>query len=74
MSCETQEDIDRYWERLLEGGKAMACGWLKDRFGLCRQIAPRRIGELIRHRKAMEAMMGMVKLDLAALETAAGEG
>ena len=74
VSCETQEEIDGYWDKLMEGGKAMACGWLTDRFGLCWQVTPRRLGELIRHPKAMEAMMGMVKLDIAALEAAAREG
>lgn len=49
----------------------MACGWLTDRFGLCRQIVPRNIGELISHTKAMEAMMKMIKMDRHALEAAA---
>lgn len=74
VRCDTQEEIDRYWAKLLEGGgKPMACGWLTDRYGLCWQIVPRNIGELIDHPKAMQAMMGMVKLDLAALEAAARE-
>ena len=73
VRCDSQEEIDSYWSRLIEGGKAMACGWLTDRFGLCWQIVPREIGELIQHPKAMAAMMGMVKLDLAALEAAARE-
>ena len=51
----------------------MACGWLTDRFGLCWQIVPRNIGELISHPKAMEAMMGMIKMDLPALQAAARE-
>jgi predicted 3-demethylubiquinone-9 3-methyltransferase (glyoxalase superfamily) len=72
VRCDSQEEIDGYWEKLVEGGKAMACGWLTDRFGLCWQVVPRNLGELIRHPKAMEAMMGMVKMDLAALEAAAG--
>ena len=49
----------------------MACGWLTDRFGLCWQIIPRNIEALINHPKGMEAMMGMIKLDLKALEAAA---
>jgi predicted 3-demethylubiquinone-9 3-methyltransferase (glyoxalase superfamily) len=73
VRCESQEEIDSYWDKLVEGGKPMACGWLTDRFGLCWQIVPRKIGELIRHPKAMQAMMGMVKMDLAALEAAALE-
>ena len=75
VSCDSQEEIDGYWDKLMEGGgKPMACGWLTDRFGLCWQIVPRNIGELISHPKAMEAMMGMVKMDLAALEVAARGG
>jgi predicted 3-demethylubiquinone-9 3-methyltransferase (glyoxalase superfamily) len=71
VRCNTQEEINSYWGKLIEGGKAMACGWLTDRFGLCWQIVPRNIGELVSHPKAMEAMMGMIKMDLAALEAAA---
>jgi predicted 3-demethylubiquinone-9 3-methyltransferase (glyoxalase superfamily) len=71
VRCDSQEEIDSYWDKLMEGGKSMACGWLTDRFGLCWQIVPRNIGELIRHPKAMEAMMGMIKMDLPALEAAA---
>ena len=72
VRCETQEEIDRYWSKLLEGGGSeIACGWLKDKFGLCWQVVPARIGELIGHPKAMEAMMQMKKIDIAALEAAA---
>jgi predicted 3-demethylubiquinone-9 3-methyltransferase (glyoxalase superfamily) len=73
VRCDSQEEIDRYWGKLLEGGKPMACGWLTDRFGLSWQIVPLNIGELISHPKAMEAMMGMIKMDLPALEAAARE-
>jgi len=73
VRCDSQKEIDGYWDKLIEGGKAMACGWLTDRFGLCWQIVPRNIGELISHPKAMEAMMGMIKMDLPALEAAARE-
>ena len=73
VRCDSQEEIDGYWDKLLEGGKPNACGWLTDRFGLCWQIVPRQIDELIGHPKAMEAMMGMIKLDLRALEAAARE-
>jgi len=74
VSCDSQEEIDGYWDKLMEGGgRPMACGWLTDRFGLCWQIVPRNIGELISHPKAMAAMMGMIKMDLAALEAAARE-
>jgi predicted 3-demethylubiquinone-9 3-methyltransferase (glyoxalase superfamily) len=72
VRCDSQQEIDTYWDRLMEGGgQPMACSWLVDRFGLCWQIVPRNIGELISHPKAMEAMMGMIKLDIAALEAAA---
>lgn len=71
VSCGTQEEIDAYWARLLDGGGSeIACGWLRDRFGLCWQIVPANIGELVSHPKAMEAMMQMKKLDIAALERA----
>jgi len=74
VRCDSQEEIDSYWDKLMEGGgKPMACSWLTDRFGLCWQIVPRNIQELISHPKAMQAMMGMIKLDLAALEAAARE-
>ena len=71
VRCETQEEIDYYWSKLTEGGSEIACGWLKDKFGLCWQIVPAQILELIRHPKAMEAMMKMYKFDIAALERAA---
>lgn len=71
VRCDSQEEIDSYWDKLIEGGKPMACGWLTDRFGLCWQIVPRNIGELIIHPKAMQAMLGMIKMDLRALEAAA---
>ena len=71
VSCTDQAEIDFYWDRLLEGGKPMACGWLTDKFGLCWQIVPANIGQILKHPKAMAAMMGMVKFDIAALEAAA---
>ncbi len=74
VRCDTQAEIDRYWDRLLEGGKPLACGWLTDRFGLSWQIVPRNIGELISHPDAMQALMSMIKLDLATLEAAARQG
>jgi predicted 3-demethylubiquinone-9 3-methyltransferase (glyoxalase superfamily) len=74
VRCDSQQEIDRYWDRLMEGGgKPMACGWLTDRFGVSWQITPRNIGQLISRPKAMQAMMGMIKMDLAALEAAAQE-
>jgi len=70
VSCETQAEIDGYWSRLGEGGKELSCGWIKDRFGLCWQIVPASIGELLKRPGAMQAMLSMVKLDIAALEAA----
>jgi predicted 3-demethylubiquinone-9 3-methyltransferase (glyoxalase superfamily) len=71
IRCETQEEIDRYWSKLTEGGSEIQCGWLKDKFGLCWQVVPARIGELVGNAKGMEAMMKMKKLDIAELELAA---
>jgi predicted 3-demethylubiquinone-9 3-methyltransferase (glyoxalase superfamily) len=73
VRCDTQEEIDFYWAKLGEGGSEIACGWLKDRFGLCWQIVPARIVELIGSPKAMTAMMQMKKLNIAELERAARE-
>lgn len=74
VRCDSQKELDTYWEKLMEGGgKPMACGWLTDRFGLCWQVVPRNVEELISHPKAMQAMMGMIKMDIAALEAAARE-
>jgi predicted 3-demethylubiquinone-9 3-methyltransferase (glyoxalase superfamily) len=73
VRCDSQAEIDAYWDKLIEGGKPMACGWLTDRFGLCWQIVPRNIGALISSPKGMAAMMSMIKLDLPTLEAAATE-
>src|SRR5579859_3827326 len=59
VRCETQQEIDHYWAKLTAGGSEIACGWLKDKFGLCWQIIPSRIAELLRNSNAMKAMMGM---------------
>jgi len=69
--CDTQEEIDYYWEGLPQGGGEIQCGWLKDKFGLSWQVVPRDIAELTKHPNAMKAMMGMKKLDIAALKAAA---
>jgi predicted 3-demethylubiquinone-9 3-methyltransferase (glyoxalase superfamily) len=71
VNCETQQEIDHYWSKLTEGGSEIACGWLKDKFGLRWQVVPTRIGELLRHPNAMQAMMQMKKFDIAELERAA---
>lgn len=77
VDCEDQKEIDQYWNALLaEGGEPSRCGWLKDRFGVSWQIVPRQLFALLHHAdpnkasRAHKAMMGMEKLDLAALENA----
>jgi len=70
--CESQAEVDEYWEKLTVGGTESQCGWLKDKFGLSWQIVPTRLPELVKNPKAMQAMMGMKKIDLAELERAAG--
>jgi predicted 3-demethylubiquinone-9 3-methyltransferase (glyoxalase superfamily) len=79
IHCEDQAETDRIWSAIKEnGGTEVACGWITDRFGLSWQIVPVRLEELIkdpdpaRAQRAMEAMMTMVKIDIAALERAAG--
>jgi predicted 3-demethylubiquinone-9 3-methyltransferase (glyoxalase superfamily) len=78
VSCETQAEIDTYWEKLLAGGgQTSACGWLKDKYGLSWQVVPEGWEALFtdpdpeRANRAMQAMLGMQKLDIAALEAAA---
>lgn len=77
IECADQAEVDRYWERLGEGGEHGPCGWLKDRYGLSWQVCPTVLQALIadpdeaRRNRAMAAMLGMSKLDIAALESAA---
>jgi predicted 3-demethylubiquinone-9 3-methyltransferase (glyoxalase superfamily) len=72
VRCDSQAEIDHYWEKLTaDGGKESQCGWLKDKFGLSWQIVPGLLPELIRHPAALQAMLKMKKLDIAALELAA---
>jgi predicted 3-demethylubiquinone-9 3-methyltransferase (glyoxalase superfamily) len=73
VRCDTQDEIDHYWAMLTIGGSEIACGWLKDKFGLSWQIVPARLPDLVKHPKAMQAMMKMKKLDIAELERAARE-
>ncbi|HUP36794.1 MAG TPA: VOC family protein [Candidatus Limnocylindria bacterium] len=78
VGCETQEEVDYYWEKLSEGGDeaAQQCGWLKDRYGLSWQVVPNVLGELIsdpdpeRSQRAMRAMLQMKKIDIAGLTRA----
>lgn len=76
VECDTQEELDRYWDALLAGGQPEMCGWLRDKYGLSWQITPRVLGEMMvdpdraKAKRAADAMMKMVKLDIAALEAA----
>lgn len=80
IHCEDQAEVDRFWAALTEGGEEGPCGWLKDRYGLSWQVTPVRLLELIqdpdagRAQRAMQAMMGMKKIDIAAVEAAADAG
>ena len=78
VNCDTQDEIDHYWEKLSEGGdpKAQQCGWLKDRYGVSWQVVPRGMAEMLKDpasaaaKRAMEAVMKMKKLDIAELQKA----
>lgn len=71
VRCDTQEEIEDYWAKLTAGGSEIQCGWLRDKFGLCWQVVPGHLGDLLKNPKAMQAMMQMKKLDIATLERAA---
>jgi predicted 3-demethylubiquinone-9 3-methyltransferase (glyoxalase superfamily) len=77
IMCGDQEEVDRYWSRLSDGGEEGPCGWLKDRFGVSWQVVPTRLNELIadpdtaRAQRAFQAMLGMKKIDIAEVERAA---
>jgi predicted 3-demethylubiquinone-9 3-methyltransferase (glyoxalase superfamily) len=71
VRCDSQQEVDEYWSKLSAGGSEGQCGWLKDKFGLSWQIVPARLPGLVKHPKAMQAMMKMKKLDIAELERAA---
>jgi predicted 3-demethylubiquinone-9 3-methyltransferase (glyoxalase superfamily) len=73
VRCDTQEEIDNYWSKLTAGGREIQCGWLVDKFGLSWQVVPVRLPDLLKHPRAMQAMMKMKKLDIAELERAARE-
>lgn len=74
--CDTQEEVDHYWNSLIEGGFSQACGWLKDRYGVSWQITPRVLLEGLSHpdperaSRAMQAMLDMIKIDVATIEAA----
>lgn len=71
VRCDSQEVVDDYWAKLLAGGKEIQCGWLVDKFGMYWQITPARLPELVKNPKAFQAMLKMVKIDIAELERAA---
>ena len=79
VHCETQQEIDHYWDKLTAGGKPVQCGWLKDKFGLSWQVVPDVLPRLLKDpdpRKAqrvMKAMLHMVKIDIARLQQAADQ-
>jgi predicted 3-demethylubiquinone-9 3-methyltransferase (glyoxalase superfamily) len=79
VNCADQAEIDELWAKLTaDGGKEVQCGWVTDKFGLSWQVVPQNIAELLRGkdaeggRRAVQALMGMVKLDIAALKEAGG--
>jgi predicted 3-demethylubiquinone-9 3-methyltransferase (glyoxalase superfamily) len=77
VHCADQDEVDYYWDKLTDGGEESLCGWLKDRFGLSWQIVPAGMEDILgdpdpaRSQRAMKAMFGMKKLDVAALRAAA---
>jgi len=76
VKCETQEEIDHYWEKLSAGGQKQQCGWVKDKFGVSWQIVPPVLGKLLgdkdpaKSRRVMQAMLKMNKLEIKALQNA----
>ena len=77
VNCETQEEVDHYWEKLSAGGRTDQCGWLTDKFGLSWQVVPTILGKLMssgdarKGERVMKALLQMKKLDVAALQQAA---
>ncbi|MFO0700589.1 MAG: VOC family protein [Nitrospira sp.] len=80
VNCETQAEVDELWEKLSVGGTQQQCGWLKDKFGVSWQIIPSILGELLQDEdeetsgRVMQAMLKMVKLDIAGLKRAYEDG
>jgi predicted 3-demethylubiquinone-9 3-methyltransferase (glyoxalase superfamily) len=78
VMCADQDEIDHYWASLTDGGEESMCGWLKDRYGLSWQVVPEGWADVLhdpdpeRGRRAMQALLGMRKIDIAAIEAAAG--
>ncbi len=80
VSCQDQEEVDHYWNTLVEGGEESMCGWLKDRYGFSWQVVPTALQELLgdpdpdRSQRAMKAMLAMRKIDIEGLRRAADAG
>jgi predicted 3-demethylubiquinone-9 3-methyltransferase (glyoxalase superfamily) len=76
VNCDTQEEVDHFWNKLCEGGQPSQCGWLKDRYGLSWQIVPTVLGELLssqepgKPQRVMQALLQMTKLDIKKLQEA----
>ena len=76
VNCETQEEVDRFWEKLSEGGEEVQCGWLKDKYGLSWQVVPTVLTEMLKDKdpakakRVMEAMLQMKKIDIQTLKQA----
>jgi predicted 3-demethylubiquinone-9 3-methyltransferase (glyoxalase superfamily) len=76
VTCETQEEVDDYWEKLSAGGEKQRCGWLKDKYGVSWQIIPSALGELLgdkdagKAKRVMNAMLQMDKIDIKGLRQA----
>jgi len=79
VDCQTQQEVDHYWERLSEGGEEVQCGWLKDKFGLSWQVVPSVLGDMLqdeddkKSESVMKAMLQMRKLNIAKLKQAYDE-
>jgi predicted 3-demethylubiquinone-9 3-methyltransferase (glyoxalase superfamily) len=78
IECRTQQEVDDYWQKLTKGGEEGPCGWLKDKFGVSWQVNPTALGEMLsdpdpgKSTRAMQAMLTMKKIDIAALQQAVG--
>ena len=79
VNCDTQEEIDEFWEKLSEDGQTQQCGWLTDKYGVTWQIVPRMLGTMLqdedaaKSKRVMQAMLKMTKLDIALLQQAYGQ-
>ncbi len=80
VTCQTQEEVDHFWSKLSEGGRTLQCGWLTDRFGVTWQVVPAALYAMLtdpdagKSKRVMQAMMGMVKLDIGLLTQAYEQG